>query len=258
MKAFEIMNDIIGEDFIEYAGEHTVDTLKAGNPEKEISKIRVCLTATPEVLRQAKEWGADLLITHEPTYYNHRDEIDDSELTAKKVKLVEESGVVLYRYHDSMHSRGDDEISEGFLVRMGWQGEFDGKMGFLLDEPKTPLEIATEITEELGLKYPRIVGCRGGQVKKIFLALGSRGKETYADFCSNDYDVIIGGELCEWRDCEPVRDLAQMGIQKTIIILGHAGSERDGVAVLAEKINGKYDGAEAKYFECGEIYSYVD
>lgn len=258
MKAFEIMNDIIGVDFIEQRGATTVDTLKVGDPQKEVKKIGTCLTATPEVLCAAKEWGADLLITHEPTFYNHRDEIDDSQLTAMKIKLVEDSGVVLYRYHDSMHSRGIDEISEGFLVRMGWEGEFDGEKGFILRDGKTPSEIAKEITDKLGLKHPRIVGCKEGKVNKILLALGSQGKDTYFDFRSNDYEVIIAGELCEWRDCEPVRDMEQMGMQKTIILLGHAGSERDGMAVLAEKINGKYDGAEAKYFECDEIYSYVN
>lgn len=257
MKAFEIMNDIIGQDFLQERGENTVDTLKAGNPQKEVRKIGTCLTATPEVLKQAKEWGVDLLITHEPTYYNHRDEIDNSKLTEMKIKLVEDSGVVLYRYHDSMHARGIDEISEGFLVRMGWKGLFDGKMGFELEEERTPLQIAQEISEKLGLQHPRIVGCREGRVKKVCLALGSRGKDTYEDFRHNEYDLIIGGELCEWRDCEPIRDLAQVGEQKTVILLGHAGSERDGMAVLATKLNGKYDGAEAKYFECGELYSYV-
>lgn len=257
MKAFEIMNDIIGEDFIKYAGENTVDTLKVGNPEKEVKKIGTCLTATPEVLRQAKEWGADLLITHEPTFYSHRDVMEDTDLIAKKLKLVEESGVVLYRYHDSMHAKAIDEISEGFLQRMGWQGEFDGKLEFVLAEPKTPLEIAEEITAKLGLRYPRIVGCRDGKVRKIILALGSRGPATYNEFYNSDFEVIIGGELCEWRDCEPARDLSQMGEQKTVIILGHAGSERDGMAVLAEQIDGKYDGAKAKYFECGELYTYV-
>lgn len=257
MKAFEIMNDIIGEDFIKHAGDNTVDTLKAGDPQKEVKKIGTCLTATPEVLKQAKEWGVDLLITHEPTYYNHRDEIDDSKLTARKIKLVEDSGVALYRYHDSMHARGIDEIGEGFLVKMQWEGEFDGKMGFVLKEPKTPLEIAQEIREHLDLKQPRLVGCREGKVRKIILALGSRRMDVYRDFAEGDYDVIIGGEMCEWRDCEPVRDLAQMGEQKTVIILGHAGSERDGMEVLAERINGKYDGAEAKYFDCGELYTYI-
>ena len=65
MKAFEIMNDIIGVDFIEQRGATTVDTLKAGDSQKEVKKIGTCLTATPEVLCAAKEWGADLLITYE-------------------------------------------------------------------------------------------------------------------------------------------------------------------------------------------------
>lgn len=258
MKAYEIMNDIIGEDFLRERGQDTVDTLKVGDPDKEVKKIGTCLTATPEVLRQAKEWGVDLLITHEPTFYTHRDVIEDTELIAKKMKLVEESGVTLYRYHDSMHAKAIDEISEGFLLRMGWQGEFDGKLKFVLDEPKTPLEIAIEITEKLGLRYPRIVGCREGKVRKIVLALGSRGQGTYTEFYNSDFELIIGGELCEWRDCEPARDLSQMGEQKTVMILGHAGSERDGMAVLAERIDGKYDGAKAKYFECGELYTYVN
>ena len=39
MKAFEIMNDIIGVDFIEQRGATTVDTLKAGDSQKEVKKI---------------------------------------------------------------------------------------------------------------------------------------------------------------------------------------------------------------------------
>ena len=119
------------------------------------------------------------------------------------------------------------------------------------------MEIAVEIRKKLNIKQPRIVGCREGKVKRMVLALGSRGKEVYREFCEGDCELIVGGELCEWRDCETVRDLAQMGAQKTVIILGHAGSERDGMEVLAERINGKYDGAEAKYFECEELYSYI-
>jgi hypothetical protein len=40
--------------------------------------------------------------------------------------------------------------------------------------------------------------------------------------------------------------------------LGHVGSERDGMKKLARVIDQKYDGAQAKYFECGELYTYLD
>lgn len=255
MKAYEIMEDIIGKEIM--AG-FTVDTHKAGDKEKEIGKIGVCMTATPDVIRAAVEWGADLLITHEPTFYNHLDQHDDSPLCKMKEKIVLESGLVIYRYHDSTHFRGNDKISEGFIRKMGWEGEFDGQLKFTLNEPKNPAEMLREISEKLGVKHPRLVGARDGMVTKIALTLGARGSDPYYAFRDDEFEVAICGELCEWSDCEPVRDLAQMGFQKTIIILGHVGSERDGMEYFAEEINGKYEGAEAKYFECGEIYTYAD
>ena len=97
--------------------------LLAGREDKEINKILLALDPTSEVVDEAAAWGADLLITHEPTFYSHRDVMEDTDLIAKKLKLVEESGVVLYRYHDSMHAKGIDEISEGFLHRMGVCGD---------------------------------------------------------------------------------------------------------------------------------------
>ena len=86
MKASEIMNDIIGEDYIS-ANPDTVDTIKAGDPNREVKRIATCLTATPDVLRAAREWGADLLITHEPTFYDHFDRHDGSALTKMKEKV---------------------------------------------------------------------------------------------------------------------------------------------------------------------------
>lgn len=258
MKAFEIMNDIIGEAFLEENKGNTVDTIKTGDAYKEVKKIGVCFIATPDVIKQANEWGADLLITHEPTFYNHHDILEDNFLTTKKLELLKESDMTVYRYHDSMHSNTDDLINASFLKNVGLDGEFEDKNGFVLKNEKSPIDLVCEIQKKLNIKYPRIVGCRDGNVRKIYLALGARGSKTYADFITNDYDMIISGELCEWRDCEPIRDMAQMGYQKTIIILGHAGSERDGMRELAEKIDGKYGSAMSKYFECKELYTYLD
>ncbi len=257
MKAYEIMEDVIGRDFLANTG-FTVDTHKAGDKEVEVTRIGVCMTATPDVLRAAKEWGAELLITHEPTFYNHLDSRDDSPLCKMKEKLVEESGLVIYRYHDSTHFRDGDKINEGFIRRMGWKGEFVGDMGFELNEGMSPVVMAKEISEKLGVKHPRIVGARDGVVTKLKLALGARGGDPFYSLRDDVYEVAICGELCEWSDCEPIRELAQMGYQKSIIILGHVGSERDAMEYIAKDIDGKYDGAEAKYFECGEIYTYAE
>lgn len=260
MKAFEIMDEIIGPGFIESRGGWCVDGVKFGDPEAEVSKIAVCLTATPDIIRDAAQWGAQLIITHEPTFGSHMDDERDTPVSLAKAKLLEEAGITVYRWHDSTHFLSTDKIGESFIDRLCWEGEFDGDMSFTLKEAKTPLQIAKEISQKLGLKHPRIVGRLDGEVTRLNLCLGARGEGPYMSFRTDDFEVIVAGEICEWHDAEPVRDMAQLGWQKTLIILGHAGSERDGMEDLAVTINRDYAsrGITAKYFDCGELYTYAD
>ncbi len=260
MKIYEIMDDIIGREFLDARGGWSVDGLKYGDPEGEVTRVAVCLTATVDVIKAAAEWGAELIITHEPTFGSHVDDERDMITAVAKAKLLEEAGITVYRWHDSTHFRNGDKIGESFIEHLGWKGDFNGDMDFRLYEPKTPLQIAQEISEKLGVKHPRIIGCRDGQVTRLNLCLGARGSDPYVALRTDDHEVAIAGEICEWYDGEPIRDLAQLGYQKTLIVLGHAGSERDGMADLADRINCDYADRNitAKYFECGELYTYAD
>src|SRR4051794_6004827 len=51
----------------------TVDTFKAGNPNRAVTGIAVTMMATLDVLERAAASGKNLIITHEPTFYNHLD-----------------------------------------------------------------------------------------------------------------------------------------------------------------------------------------
>ena len=66
MKAEEILREMFSWAPGEY--EKTCDTLKAGDPSREVTKAAVCCFATPKIIREAAAWGAQLLITHEPLY----------------------------------------------------------------------------------------------------------------------------------------------------------------------------------------------
>lgn len=240
----------------------TVDTFKYGDTNRELKNVAVCLTATPDVIRGAAKWGADLIITHEPTYYEHTDCFIPSEIADLKKELIEKCGIPICRYHDHMHfTKPCDLISEGFLRTMKWEGDFDGNVGFTLKEPKTPYAIACEIEKTLGIKHARIVGCRDGEVTKIGLFLGHRSEACWGDFKRHrSYELAIGGEWCEWHDGEMIRDAAQFGIQLSAVMLGHAASERIGMKVLADDINRNFskDGISAAYFECEELFTYTD
>ncbi len=256
MKAYEIMTDIIGAGFIAARGENTVDNLKIGDRDREIKKIATCLTITPDLISEMTDWGAELVITHEPTFYNHVDEFHSTPLSEQKKAALLSAGFTVYRYHDSMHDREDDEVNLSMIEKMGWKGEFDGDQHIVLKEAQTARELAAALSEKLNVKHPRIIGAADLKSTKIKLATGQRGSWCYEQFLSGEDEICISGELCEWADGEPVRDAAQFGWNKSIVILGHAGSEKFAMETLAEHINGKYDGAEAKYFDCGEIYTY--
>lgn len=256
MKAYELINELIA-DRLRGWGD-TVDTCKAGDPHREIHRVATCLTATADVIRAASEWGADLVITHEPTYFDHMDNREDDIVTERKYELLTSTGMTVYRIHDSMHFGGSDTIAEGFLRSMKWDCDFDGELHAVLHTPMTPLEMAEDIQNKIGLRHVRIIGAREEKVTKVGLFLGHRGNEAWRPFRSDDVEIAIGGEFCEWHDGEAIRDAAMLGMQKTILLLGHAGSERDGMKAMAEDIAAAHSELDVKYFECGELYTYTD
>jgi len=49
----------------------TVDTVKAGDPDRPVRTAAVGWIASIENLRRAVELGCDLFVTHEPTFWQH-------------------------------------------------------------------------------------------------------------------------------------------------------------------------------------------
>ncbi len=245
MKASELMAELLG--WSEEKIENTVDTCKAGDPEREVKKVATCFIATPEVIQNAAAWGADLLITHEPTYYEHYDNLAGREgdpVILAKQRLIEQSGMTLWRFHDHLHGRLPDGIIEGELNRLGWQGDYDGRFAFTLAEKQTPRQIMAQLEEKWGIAHIRMVGAADTPVSKISLLIG----------CPGGTELLIGGEVCEWMCGEYARDAAQMGFAKAILICGHVGSERAGMEHVRMLIEKAHPELSCMYFECGEVY----
>lgn len=259
MKAIELIEEINKNG---YAGENTCDTLKAGDAQKEIKKVGVTMFATVETVRSAMEWGADMLIVHEPTYYEHMEKYIPCEVVDKKKALIDGSGMVVYRYHDHMHNRDKDEITEGELHFLGIKGDFEKTPYFAsytltLDTPITATELALKMEKELGIAHVRIAGERNKRSTRLALCFGTPGG-VFELLRDESIEIVLTGEACEWMLAEYARDAAALGINKTLIVMGHLGSERDGMRLLAEKLSARHENLEIKYFESGEVYSYTD
>src|SRR5690349_17539565 len=81
----------------------TVDTFKTGDASQQLTGIVTTFLATAKVISRAAELGANLIITHEPTFYSHLDETDwlqNDPVYAAKRSLLDQNGIAVWRFHD--------------------------------------------------------------------------------------------------------------------------------------------------------------
>lgn len=239
------------------------DTLKCGSWDKEVKKVAVCCIATVEVIKQTAEWGADLIITHEPTFYEHMDnKLENDAVTKEKLALIENAGISIFRFHNYMHTCDPDMIGEGEFYYLGLEGEFikGSRLAvnrFACKNEITPLELAKLMEERLGIKHIRICGVRDVPCTKISACFGTPGG-VFDELRDDDIEIVLTGEACEWQLGEYARDAAALGQKKALLIMGHIGSERDGMKYLTKLLSEKYDKLSFKYIDCKEVYTYTD
>lgn len=238
---------------------NSCDTVKFGNPDREISGVVVTMWATPNVIRRAAELGANLIITHEPTFYTDADKPRDNSIERAKHELIKSTGVVIYRYHTIMHKLTPDLIPTGAIYYLGLKGElkpteFFGSSIFTLDEPMSANELAALFREKIGVKHVRIAGNGDFKGRTVGACLGMpAGVENI--LLDEKTDFVMIGEACEYRYCEFARDAAELGMNKAMIVLGHEGSERSGMRYLAKLLSEKHPDISIEYVECGEVYN---
>jgi putative NIF3 family GTP cyclohydrolase 1 type 2 len=215
----------------------TVDTFKAGNPDTEVKGIAVTMMATLDVLQRAAASGQNLIITHEPTFYNHQDRPDDLEqkendpVLATKRAFIAEHNLVIWRFHDHQHRMKLDGIETGMAHALGWEKFQDPGNQYVFAIPETDLEhLASDLKNRLKIHVLRVVGDPKLKVKKVALVPGASGfaKETRA-LEITDLQVLITGEPREWETVEYVADAVTEGKPKALIILSHIPSEQSGM-----------------------------
>ena len=232
------------------------DGIVFGDENAEVKKAAVCCIATCDVIKKARAMGADLIITHEPTFHKYSDCTENDIVAKAKRQLVEDAGIPILRIHDYAHYSKTDRIIEGVLKKLGWHGSFGGGRKFTFDESKTIAEIKLNIEEKLGLGNIRICGALDNTVKSISMCLGAAGDETVlSELAKNEIDAVVCGEITEWKSCEYARDAAQLGLKKSLFLLGHMGSEKAGMEHICEYLCDNIADVEFVYIDCGEVYS---
>lgn len=213
----------------------TVDTFKAGNPDTPVTGIAVTMMATLDVLQRASAQGLNLVITHEPTFYNHLDApegMDQSDpVWAEKRAFIEKQGLVIWRFHDHWHRRKPDGIEAGMIHALGWENYQSAENPYLFTLPETNLQkLAADVAKRLDSPVLRVVGNPEMKVTKIALSPGAAGfvRETHVLELDN-VEVLLVGETREWETVEYAADAVTEGKKKALIVIGHVPSEQAGM-----------------------------
>jgi putative NIF3 family GTP cyclohydrolase 1 type 2 len=249
--------------------ENTMDRFIAGDLHAEITGIGTTFMATVDVIRRAAELGANLIITHEPTFYTGFDRIDwagDNRVYQKKQDLIRKKGISIWRFHDHSHFMKPDLIYQGMTHELGWEAYQDPNEEKFFNLPGWNIkDLAKLLKEKLGSTPIRLVGsgetiCRraGLFVGAYSMGMMGEGEEWLIRLMQKEnLDVLLCGEMLEWTTCAYARDAGMLGENHALLVLGHTRSEEAAMRYLIQWIRPLAGDLPIHYIEAGDPFAYL-
>ncbi len=256
MKIIELIDGLEKRSGVLLDGEKTCDGFIYGDPNNELKKVVVTFMATVDVINQAIECGANLIITHEPTWYTGEDStewLQDNVIYKKKMKLVEDNEIVIYRFHDRMHMfKEGDMILRGFDEKFGWQKnriipDYCPEFGATYEiEPTILGDVLDIFHAKLEMDIIQFIGDMNKEVRRIgvYVGGGSLGlgieEKPMLHMQRNKLDLIICGDITGWTTVPYINDGVSLNENVSMIVLGHERSEEMGMEFLAEYLKNEF------------------
>jgi putative NIF3 family GTP cyclohydrolase 1 type 2 len=240
----------------------TVDTLKAGSRDIQVTGIVTTMFATIEVIRKAIALGANFIIAHEPTFYNHQDEttwLANDDVYHYKANLLKQHNIAVWRNHDYIHSINPDGVRMGLLKQLGWQAYYNPAASSVMMLPATSLSaLIGHLKQKLFIDKVRYIGNPEQSCQKILLMPGAAGGARQIQAMSKEKpDVLICGEIQEWETAEYVRDAQAKGEKLSLIVLGHIASEEPGSEFMANWLKEKLSGIKITHVLSNNSLSFL-
>ena len=240
----------------------TVDTLKAGTPDIKVTGVVTAMFATIEVIRKAIELGANFIIAHEPTFYNHEDQtawLKGDDVYEYKADLLKQHNIAVWRNHDYIHTLVPDGVTKGVLAQLEWQGFADKAIPNILTLPTAPLkDIIAHAKAKLNMEKVRFIGNpEQACTKVLFMPGAAGGQRQILGIGKVKPDVLICGEISEWETAEYVRDARAKGDNISLAVLGHIASEEAGSVFMRDWLKENIPSVKATRVYCGNSLSFM-
>ena len=235
------------------------DTFKFGRPDTEVTGIATSAFCSYEVVQKASKAGCNMIIPHEDTYWNDRDDVtivSGDPLYKTKVDFMRAHNIVVFRMHDHMHAQRPDFTYVGSARDVGLDAKTEtapNSHRFVI--PETTLgALAAIVKKNTGARALRVVGDPAARVSRIQLGVGYATPPVN----STEIDVVISGEQQETDGTldSPayVLDAVSLGIAKGWIMLGHTVSEEAGMLEMAQWIKTFVSEVPVQLIKAGEPF----
>lgn len=235
------LRDLLWSLHPELNRDRTVDQIIAG-PDQEIRAAAVCWMPYSWAIREAAARGANLLVAHEPTFYDHfefRQMLDEryAQAKAEKEKLIEELGLTILRCHDVWDAVPGKGVPDSWGKLLGFDEPVSQSVYHRIYQVPsgTALEVSIRIadrTAEYGQATLAFYGDPGARVETVGLGTGC---------CSSPHDLFaLGADLAisvddivrAWIDGEWATDTG-----RPVLVVNHGVSEACAMQSLADQIS---------------------
>ncbi|MBQ8802322.1 MAG: Nif3-like dinuclear metal center hexameric protein [Tyzzerella sp.] len=226
--------------------------LLVGRTEKEVNKIYVALDPTDEVIDEAIQRKADMIVTHHPLIFSPLKKITDEHFIGNRVVKLLQHDISYYAMHTNYDVLGMAELS-GVIMGLDDTEVLDmtdmeqlkgiGRVGELTNE-MTLKECCELVKEKFHLDTVKVFGDINRKVKRVAISPGS-GKSMIKSAIQKKVDVLITGDIDHHVGIDAVAqelaiiDAGHYGLEHIFIedMAGYLLKNIDGVLVETAKIS---------------------
>ena len=210
--------------------------LLIGDPHRAFRNVLTCLTVTPQVVAEAVEEQADLIVSHHPFPFHAVKRITTETPSGKMLWDLIGAKIAVYSPHTA-HDNAETGINQQLagmleLTQIEPLVLTAGRIG-LLPQPMPFADLVEKVRLSLGLPYLQYVDSGKELVSRIAIGCGAAG-EFLEHAAARGADVLLLGET----RFHTYLEAQTLGV--SLVIPGHYASERFAMERLADRIANQF------------------
>ena len=234
--------------------ERSENGLLLGEGEAHVDAIAVMWRPTPELLEQAGQSGANLVVGHEPLlfagtrdyFWGHALPEDEKPINKIHRGLMERYGMAYARFHSNVDIVREWGQPAALLDVLGYR-DCPTEWGKYIPLVRVPAlrvgGLADHCRQRLGLSHTRVTGDVDAHVSRLGICWGGISRNGTGIDCAIRLgaDCILGGDMTDAAAMEA----EAAGVP--VIECGHAHTEMPAMRILAQKLGERFEGLPVRF-----------